>query len=120
MTSLSYAAHAYWTAALNVRSGDATSEDLAENLEDLMAILSNLEFPDTLYLGAVHAMNAALDRGFHPTISDDNARDLEYALSARDEMEEERWAANPPAMDDAEPEVVYLNGLRGAEVARNG
>lgn len=113
MRALEHVAIAYWTAAVNVRSGNV--ED--GNVDDLMAILRNLEFPDSLYRGAVDAMHVALDRGIQPAMSETDVGDLEYALNARDEMEEDRWSEHPHSMQDGEPEVRYLSEVRSV---RNG
>lgn len=112
MSTLSYAANAYWKAAINVRSG----KPAAEHIEDLVLILSNLDFPDSLCRGAADAMTVALDRGAEPVLTAKQKRDLKYALDARDEMEEERWS-DFPAMHEGEPEVRYLP-IR--QEARNG
>lgn len=117
MSVLSYAATAYWKAAHCVRSGLSTSPERTAAAEDLLVILSNLEYPASLYRGAADAMNKALDRGVQMTISDDAARELQYALAERDEMEEERWSDLPYTMADGEPEVRYL---RIGENASNG
>lgn len=113
MSLLAYAANAYWKAARSVRSGMPSGE----NIEDLVLILRNLEYPDSLYRGAADAMDKALDLGVMPILSEDEERDLKYALDARDEMEEDRWSALPHSMQDAEPEVLYLSEARAV---RNG
>lgn len=113
MTALAYAANAYWCAARRVRSGTANSDDA----NDLMLILRNFETPDSLFCGVVDAMSYAIDNSAPLSISDDDARELAWAINERNEMEEARWSEHPSHMFDSDPEV---RPLRLGEVGRNG
>lgn len=113
MKSLAYSAHTYWCAARRIRSGTADSRDTS----DLMVILRNAGPSESLFRGIVDAMDEAIDQHVPLNISDDDARELGWAIAERDDMEEARWAKYPSFVLEGEPEVCSLTI---AKVVGNG